>query len=165
MKWYDELIATGFYSGYFPVASGTAGSLVGALLYIAFVLIAGAQVHYVLLALIILGTWPAMKIAGRVEKAIDEKDPPRVVIDEIFGLWIALLFHPFSWKLLLMGFLLFRLLDILKPFPARALQELHGGFGIMIDDYIAGIYANLIILLVMIAGGQYNLPVLSFLKG
>ncbi|HQP49102.1 MAG TPA: phosphatidylglycerophosphatase A, partial [Spirochaetota bacterium] len=76
-----------------------------------------------------------------------------VVLDEVLGYWITVLFYPFSWKIAVTAFFLFRLYDVIKPFPARKLQDLSGGLGIMIDDYIAGIYANLTLLLLIFLSG------------
>jgi len=101
-----------------------------------------AQVDYVVVILIaILGVY----VAGRAAKYADNKDPQFVVIDEVSGQMIAY-FSPFTllnWKSLLLGFILFRVFDIWKPFPARQAESLPGGLGIMADDWIAGIYAAL----------------------
>ena len=85
--------------------------------------------------------------AGRVERAAGKKDPQEVVVDEVSGQWLALLAGPASlgaaagWKSFLAGFILFRVLDITKPFPAGRAESLPGGWGIMADDWVAGAYA------------------------
>ena len=133
-------IATGFGSGYLPIAPGTWGSLVA--LPIHFILIRlSPQYYYISLALIFL---IAVATAGSAEKILDRKDPGAVVIDEIIGMLITLIgapTTPLAWG---SAFLLFRLFDIWKPFPASwADRHLNGGFGIVLDDVIAGGYALL----------------------
>jgi len=118
------------------VASGTVGSLVTqiALWLIPFTTLA----LLVTLAIVTLvGIWAG----SRVERAIDAKDPGIIVIDEVAGMLVSVLFLPRTIPVLVTAFLLFRLFDIWKPFPARQLQEMHGGVGVMLDDLIAGAYA------------------------
>jgi phosphatidylglycerophosphatase A len=164
------LIATGFGLGYLPVAPGTFGSLAGVLLVLlpSWLLTRGVMVFYsetlnpVLLiqcALIgssaILGVWSA----GRAARFLGQQDPQTVVMDEICGQQIAIVlgtafplfirdtqtswFSVLNWKYLLLGFILFRVFDIWKPFPARQAESLPGGWGIMADDWIAAVYAAL----------------------
>jgi phosphatidylglycerophosphatase A len=93
-------------------------------------------------------------VAGKVEKYWGKTDPQFVVIDEVSGQLVALSF-PFTllnWKSWLLGFILFRVFDIWKPFPARQAEALHGGWGIMADDWIAGIYAGLVLWAVQATG-------------
>ncbi len=132
-----RLVATGFFAGYAPLAPGTAGSAVGALLY----WIAGLDRTLILAPLIFATLVIGAVAAGRVEKKYGE-DPPIVVIDEIVGMWVSLLALRKSLIIMAAAFLLFRLFDIIKPQPARAAESLKGGWGIMLDDVIAGIYAN-----------------------
>ncbi len=139
MKKIAYLIATGFGSGYFPIAPGTAGSLVALFLYIVF----PWDLFYwsvIIAVTFLLGVWAA----GAVEKDM-KKDPGIVVIDEFVGQWLALLFLPKMVWIFIASFFLFRILDIIKPYPARRIENLHGGMGIMLDDVIAGIYANIIL--------------------
>ena len=84
--------------------------------------------------------YPSIKLCDKAETFYNEKDPQRVVIDEVMGYWTGLLFLPFSISYAIIAFLVFRVFDILKPYPAKRLEKLHGGLGIMIDDYIAGLY-------------------------
>jgi phosphatidylglycerophosphatase A len=136
-------IATCGGVGYFPFAPGTAGSAVG----VALVAVLGKtsfERHWLagslaLLAggLLALGVWAA----GKAEKYFGRIDPGQVVIDEVVGQTITFLAQPrVSWKWLLAGFILFRLFDIVKPFPARRAERLPGGWGIMVDDVVAGAY-------------------------
>jgi len=132
-----RFIATGFYSGYSPVASGTAGSAVGVLLYA----IPVFQSSLVLCAASIAGLLIGVYVSGIMERSFGE-DPSIVVIDEIVGMWISLLFLPASIAAVLAAFLFFRAFDIIKPPPARQLERLKGGWGVMLDDAAAGVYAN-----------------------
>jgi phosphatidylglycerophosphatase A len=137
-------VATVAGAGYFPVAPGTVGSAVSVGLVAALDAVcfgnAWRNVLLVLAVLVIffLGVWAAT----RSEKFFDKIDPRYVVIDEVAGQMVAFLLVPHaSWKLLLGGFLLFRVFDITKPFPAGRAERLPGGWGIMVDDVIAGAYA------------------------
>ncbi|MBN2103983.1 phosphatidylglycerophosphatase A [bacterium] len=134
------IVATGLYSGYSPLAPGTAGSALGLLI---FMLIPGFRNWILLSACIIfflIGVWSATQ----VEKMENKKDASIIVIDEIVGMWIALLFIPVSmnWIWWMGAFVLFRIYDVIKPFPAGKSQELPSGWGVMVDDVWAGFYAN-----------------------
>lgn len=132
------LLATGFYAGRLSPAPGTWGSLAAFIPW--FFLRELALIPYLLMlvAVFVLG----FLVAGSAEKLLDSPDAGCIVIDEILGMFIALLFvpnHPAAWGL---AFLLFRLFDIYKPFPVNWCDsKLHGGIGIMMDDVIAGLYA------------------------
>jgi len=129
-------IATVGGVGWFPVAPGTAGSAVGVVIYL---LTRGwsapAQVA-LLLGITLAGWWAA----GVAETALKKEDPGPVVIDEVAGQLVTLLLTGVGWRGAIVGFFLFRVLDILKPFPARRFERLHGGLGIMADDLMAGAY-------------------------
>jgi phosphatidylglycerophosphatase A len=159
--------------GYLPLAPGTWGSLVGIGVYLLargasmkFFFGVGAQrnfnllhVYYgviacelvVVLAIAWAGTWAA----SRTEKLSGRKDPGKVVIDEVAGQFIALIAVPFvletAWWTLILAFILFRFFDIVKPYPARRLESLPGGLGIMADDVIAGVYAAVGVMLAVCA--------------
>jgi len=131
-------IATGAGSGYLPVAPGTWGSAVGVLLWLPLSRLETIPYLAVVAALFVLGVFGA----GAAEKILDRPDPSIVVIDEIVGQLIALAFVPPHLAAPVIGFLLFRFFDILKPFPAGWIdRHLHGGLGIMLDDVVAGLYA------------------------
>jgi phosphatidylglycerophosphatase A len=132
-------VATGFGSGYSPIAPGTAGSLVGLLLFWPLRRLPAPVVVAVVAASFFLGTAAAASVARR----IGVEDPGIVVVDEVVGMWTSLLFLPFTVGTAAVGFLLFRVMDVLKPYPARQLEDLPGGWGIMCDDLMAGVYANL----------------------
>lgn len=134
------LIATGFYSGYLPKAPGTWGSLVGLLLVFLLNYFSLPVYLTVTVFLFMIGTFSA----GEAEKILDNHDPGIVVIDEIVGMLIAMIAVPLSPLTMLLGFFLFRVFDIVKPFPVNIFdQRFHGGLGIMLDDVMAGIYSLL----------------------
>ena len=136
----DKLISTGLGSGLSPIAPGTAGSVVGLLFYG----VDGFEKPYIIIpAIMVFFAWGSYA-AGKMEKAYGH-DPSRVVIDEIVGMWISLLFLPKRMLLVAIGFLVFRFLDIFKPFPASYFDKRNGGLSIMLDDAVCGIYANVLI--------------------
>ena len=130
--------------GYIPVAPGTFGSAVGLLLWL--VLPSSAVIQAaVIVILFAAGSW-----AGSVaERHFSRTDPGPVVVDEVMGMVITLFMNPVGWAGAAGGFLIFRLLDIIKPFPARQLERLPGGIGIMADDAMAAVYANLALRIVI----------------
>ncbi len=144
------LLATFGYVGHVPIAPGTAGSAAGLLLYAALRLVAPPAVLAlvdlgVIVVLFVLGCW-----AGTVaERHYGRTDPGAVVVDEVLGMLMTLWLVPVTWKGAVVGFLLFRAFDIVKPFPARRCERLHGGLGIMADDAVAGIYGNLALRLII----------------
>ncbi|MDQ2937076.1 MAG: phosphatidylglycerophosphatase A [Acidobacteriota bacterium] len=152
--------------GYLPLAPGTWGSLIGVGLYLLFrgTLLNGlngmarlgywpqSQISYAFVVFQLLGifiiTLVGVWAASRTEKLSGNKDPGKVVIDEVAGQLIALTAIPIgleSWWLILVAFLLFRFFDIIKPYPARQLESLEAGLGIMSDDIVAGMYAALVV--------------------
>lgn len=143
----DKLISTGLGSGLSPVAPGTAGSVVGLFIYF----LPGFDKPFAILSAIvvffILGTYTA----GRMEKVYGH-DPSRVVIDEIVALWISLVFLPKRFILAMMAFLIFRMLDIFKPFPANYFDKRNGGVFVMLDDVVCGVYTNIILQLYLHLG-------------
>ena len=136
-----KLVATWLGSGYSPFAPGTAGSLVGVLLFLPLAGLAWPVQLAATTALTLVG----VLAAGRAARLVGRKDPGLVVVDEVAGQWITFLALPVTPVTALAGFLLFRVMDILKPWPARDLERLPGGFGIMADDVAAGIYAQLLL--------------------
>lgn len=137
MSFLARLLATGLYTGYTPVAPGTAGSILGLFLYWA---IPGSESYYFLIVIFgggLLGAWSATHI----EHTTGITDNQIIVVDEIVGVWIALIGLEKQWGWLALGCVLFRLFDIVKPYPARQAENLPGGWGVMLDDVIAGIYS------------------------
>ncbi len=135
------VVATGFGSGYSPVAPGTAGSALGVLLFWPLAGRPPAQVLGATAVLVLLSVLAAHSAA----RGLGQKDPGLVVVDEVVGQWVSLLLLPFTLGTALAAFFLFRLMDVLKPWPARDLERLPGGLGIVADDLMAGIYANLLL--------------------
>lgn len=134
--------------GYAPVAAGTAGSLAALPLLpvLAALRSRSAAAHaVVLMALVALAVWAA----GRAEDALGGHDPQRIVIDELAGMLVAGTLAPAGWAPLTLAFGLFRLFDIVKPFPASRLDALPGGLGVVGDDLVAGCYAGLAVQLVL----------------
>ena len=127
-----KFLATGFGVGYLPKAPGTAGSILGVGLWWLLKDIFPAHVLFI---------GAAIWIAGLAAKQMNDPDPSCVVIDEIAGLPIALAGIAPTWWLILTGFVAFRLFDIWKPFPIRQSQKLPGGWGIVVDDLLAGLCA------------------------
>jgi phosphatidylglycerophosphatase A len=130
------LLSTFFYVGYFPFASGTVASFIAIVIYW---LIPGFERIEVLILIVIL-----FSLLGIWSCTIAEKeygyDPPQAVVDEVVGMWISLLFLPKTLILSALSFFLFRLFDIIKPYPVNSSQKFKGGYGIMMDDIVAGIY-------------------------
>lgn len=144
------VIATLFGIGYFPVAAGTAGTVGAVPLYL---LLARLPIYgYVLVGAALLAV--GCLAAQLVQKARGEPDPGIVVIDEAVGFFAAMFMLPCDWRYIVAAFFLFRFLDIVKPFPAGWFDKrVKNGFGIMMDDVVAGIYANLIIRAAVLAWG------------
>ena len=132
-------VATVAYCGYSPIAPGTVGSAAGLLVY---ALVWWTQSSLVevglIVGLFVLGIW-----AGTVaERYFGGIDPGPIVIDEVVGMLITLAFIPVGWSGALAGFVLFRIFDVIKPYPAGRFESLHGGLGVMADDAMAAVYAN-----------------------
>jgi len=144
-----DFVVTGFYTGYFPFMPGTFGSLVGLALFIVLSPL-GWWWYGVWVVLLVM----AVPLTTYAEKHLyQKKDPGVIVIDEILGMMATMFTFSFSgdlesWKYVFLGFILFRLFDILKPTPISELQRLEGGIGVMIDDLVAALYANVILQLV-----------------
>lgn len=144
-----KLIGTTFGAGYCPVAPGTAGAAVALgvwLVLSALMPLCDVQVVVTLLTLafFILGTWSSGVLEG-----VWGKDPSRVVVDETVGTWIALMAVPTDdWWYAVAAFVLFRFFDIVKPLGVRRMEALGGGFGIMMDDVLAGIYSAAVLVII-----------------
>lgn len=136
----ERVIGSGFFTGYIPFAPGSFASLLALGLF----LIPGFENPTLQISVISLFTIVGIIIGNKFEKVYG-KDPKQCTIDEMVGMWIALLFVPkYVWYLVL-AFILWRVLDILKPFPANILEKVQGGWGIMLDDIIAGIYSLILV--------------------
>ena len=134
-------VATGAFVGYAPVAPGTFGSALGlAVLFVVRHSLSPSGEGATLVLLAGIGVWSA----SEAERHFGRTDPGYIVIDEVVGMLVTLAFLPVNAMGILVAFLLFRLFDIVKPWPARRFERLHGGLGVMLDDVMAGIYAHLV---------------------
>jgi len=133
-------ICTGFGAGYSPVVPGTVGTLVALIFYA----IPGFEAIPVMVTAIIAAFAIGSYGAQRIEKRLGH-DPGIIVIDEVAGMWVSLLFLPKMLSMTAAAFVLFRIADIIKPWPASLCQRKSGGWAVMLDDVFAGIYVNLII--------------------
>ncbi|MEI6669831.1 MAG: phosphatidylglycerophosphatase A [Acidobacteriota bacterium] len=135
-------VATWAYTGYSPVAPGTAGSAAGLLLIVPLRMLGSPWLDVgAALVVFAVGIWSATV----VERQLGIEDPGIVVVDEVLGMLVSLLWLPLSWPVVVAAFLLFRVFDIIKPWPAGRFEHLGGGLGIMADDAMAGVYANLVV--------------------
>lgn len=140
------MFATGGYVGHIPVASGTFGTLVAVPLCFLLSLLGPFQGMLFIVLFVGFAVW----IAGEAEKVFEQKDSRLIVIDEMAGFLVTLFLIPWGTKTLVAGFLLFRLMDIAKPFPIRKLETtLPGGWGVVGDDVLAGVYANVVLSVLM----------------
>ena len=141
-------IATCGYLGYVPVAPGTFGSAAGLVVFAA-VRWSGSPVLElaVIILLFAVGVWSA----NAAERHFGGVDPAPVILDEVVGMLITLAFLPVNITGAIVGFLLFRLFDVVKPWPANRLEALHGGLGVMADDAMAGVYGNVAMRLLVVA--------------
>jgi phosphatidylglycerophosphatase A len=144
------VLASVFGAGYSPVASGTVGSLV-TVVAIWLLPLTPLRIGGALIVVILVGGWAG----SRVERVLGRKDPGVIVIDEVAGMLLSVILLPRTIPVLVTAFLLFRLFDIWKPFPARESQALSGGMGVMVDDLIAGLYT---LVLVMGARTLFGVP-------
>lgn len=150
IPFFHNLISTGFGSGYSPIAPGTAGALLAVVIWWAYATLLGDYciTQGITVALVILftvlGVWSAT-----VSERYWGEDPKRVVVDEMVGTWIALLAVPANahWGYMVAAFVLFRFFDIVKPLGIRKMENLPGGYGIMADDILSGIYGMAVILM------------------
>jgi phosphatidylglycerophosphatase A len=139
MKHLAVLVSSFGYVGFFPIAPGTAGSLAALALFAVIRWIGVPSIELLAIAAVFaIGIWAAQG----TERAVGRKDPGIVVIDEVLGMLITLALLPLSLTGIALGFLLFRIFDVIKPYPAAQFENLHGGLGIMADDAVAGLYAH-----------------------
>lgn len=149
--WFALAVASVLGIGYIPIAPGTFGSAAGLLMWAALpgsILVQASAI----LVLFLAGSWSG----SLAERHFGRTDPGQIVIDEVLGMLVTLLLNPVGWKGAVAGFLLFRLSDIVKPYPAGRLERLPGGIGVMADDAMAAVYANLALRLGLWAAGAYR---------
>ena len=131
-------VATVFGIGYVPFAPGTFGSAAGLALW-ALLPVSAVVQACAIGGVFAIGAWSG----GIAERHYEQVDPSYVVIDEVLGMLITLFMVPVGWRGAVLGFLVFRVADVVKPYPADRLERVHGGVGVMADDAMAAIYANL----------------------
>ena len=145
MKYFILLLATGFGVGTSPIAPGTLGTLVAILIYYFLSEISPPLYEITLIGFFFLSVW----VSENAERFFRKKDDQRIVIDEIIGFLTTMLWVPKTIRFVIIGFFLFRFFDILKPFPIRRLEKgFSGGFGVVLDDVVAGVYANIVLRLI-----------------
>jgi phosphatidylglycerophosphatase A len=142
MNYFIVMLATGFGVGYSPIAPGTLGTLITIPLYYFLSNISAPLYELTLITFFFLSVW----ISEKAEIVFGKRDDQRIVIDEMMGFLITMLWIPRTIFFISMGFILFRFFDILKPFPIRHLEKRwKGGFGVVLDDVAAGVYVNIIL--------------------
>jgi phosphatidylglycerophosphatase A len=132
------VLSSWFGVGLIPVAPGTCGTLAAVPLFFCMKYIGILYSVIFLIVFIPMAVW----VSGISKRLLGRDDPPEVVIDEVAGFMLALFLLPLTWSSLTLGFLLFRIFDILKPLPIGRLEKIRGGIGIVVDDLVAGVYAN-----------------------
>jgi phosphatidylglycerophosphatase A len=145
MKYLILLFATGFGAGFSPVVPGTMGTLIAIPIYYFISSISFPLYELTLVAFFFFSSW----VAGQAEQYWEKKDDRRIVIDEILGFLVTMLWVTKTPLSIVSGFVLFRVFDILKPFPIRHLERVKSGFGVVLDDVLAGIYSNILLHLVV----------------
>jgi phosphatidylglycerophosphatase A len=139
------LFATGFGVGYSPIVPGTLGTLIAIPIYFFLSTIPSPIYEITLIGFFFLSVW----ISENAERFFGKKDDRRIVIDEIIGFLITMLWIPKTVPFIVIGFFVFRFFDILKPFPIRRLEKrLKGGYGVVLDDVLAGVYSSIILHLI-----------------
>ncbi len=157
MNTFAKIIATSFGFGYAPVAPGTFGAIFGCLIIAILFLITDSPIfistdpNIILISAILFFTLLGIWATNTLEKEWGH-DPGKIVMDETVGIWISCLFIPLTWTHLIAAFILFRFFDILKPLGIKYFEKLKGGYGVMFDDVVAGIYANIVLQLFIYFG-------------
>lgn len=144
LNFFEKFLGSGFYTGYLPFITGTFGSIAGLIIY----WIPGFEKAYIIIPAIIIFFGYGVFVGTKFEKLYG-KDPSECTIDEVVGMWLSLLFLPKTITISIISFVIWRVLDIIKPFPARKLEGLNGGLGIMIDDVVCGIYTLIIVRIII----------------
>lgn len=143
MSKFIYLFATGLGVGYLPRIPGTYGSILGVIM---FMLLTSVSFQVKFIVLLLMFFFGAMA-AANIEINSGTKDNQIIVIDEIVGVWVTLLFVPAGVEWILASLILFRIMDIAKPYPIRKLESLKNGYGVMLDDILAGVFAGIILLI------------------
>lgn len=149
------ILSSVFWLGFIPFAPGTFGSLAALGLYLLLpgMLFEGSY-RYIMTLVVMLLAFIFAPIVRKAEESLGE-DAPQIVIDEVFGYFVAVLFLPKTLMIGVWAFILFRVFDIAKPFPINKSQSIGKGFGVMIDDLLAGLYANILLQFLIIIKPQF----------
>jgi phosphatidylglycerophosphatase A len=145
MKHFMLFLAAGFGAGYAPIAPGTAGTLVAIPIFLALSSIPFPLHELTILTFFFLSS----DISDKAQTYWGKRDDPRIVIDEIMGYLVTMLWLPRTLLFIILGFFLFRFFDIVKPPPIRLLEKVRGGYGVVLDDALAGVYANIILQIII----------------
>ena len=147
---FSEYLSTLFGIGYFPKAPGTAGTLFAAIVYFALpdLWFSSCQNSIIALFVILIGSIISVFFISKAEEGLGH-DNGKIILDEFWGYFIAVLFLPKTLIIIVAAFILFRIFDILKPEPVNVLQKLPKGWGVMADDIMAGVYANIVLQIVI----------------
>jgi len=151
MRFISLFFVTVFGVGYSPFAPGTAGAIVACTslwLFEKLNLLSTTSTPILFIGLIIITTIVGIVASNQLENELG-KDASIIVIDEVIGMWIIMLFVPLTWLTILIGFILFRFFDILKPLGIKKMENFNGGLGVMADDMLAGIYSNILLLIIV----------------
>jgi phosphatidylglycerophosphatase A len=140
------ILAAGLGAGFSPIIPGTAGTVVAVPIYYFLFRISSPVYEITLLAFFFLSVY----VSEKAQQHWGKKDDRRIVIDEIMGFLITMLWVPSTPFTIISGFILFRIFDILKPFPIRRLEDVKGGYGVVLDDVLAGVYANIVLHLMQV---------------
>ncbi|MBM4277213.1 MAG: phosphatidylglycerophosphatase A [Deltaproteobacteria bacterium] len=141
MTHFITILATGLGVGYSPIAPGTLGTLLAIPIYFFLSEIPFPLYEITLAGFFFLAIW----VSDKTGAVFGKKDDQRIVIDEMIGFFITMLWVTKTPFFILVGFILFRFFDILKPFPIRRFEKVRGGFGVVLDDVMAGVYANILL--------------------
>jgi len=136
LNFLEKLLGSGFYTGFIPFASGTFASAAALAIYF----IPGFEQSYIIIPLTIVFFVLGIPIGTKFEKVYG-KDPSECTMDEIAGMWMSLLFIPKTIFYAVISFFIWRFFDIIKPYPAKNMEKINGGLGIMIDDFVAALYS------------------------
>ena len=144
MNYLIIILATGFGVGYSPITPGTLGTLIAIPVFYFLSTIRSPLYEITLVGFFFVSVW----ISEIAEVLFRRKDDPRIVIDEIMGFLITMLWVPKTALYIIIGFFLFRFFDIVKPAPIRVMERAKGGFGVVLDDVVAGVYGNIVLHLI-----------------
>lgn len=147
---FEKIIGSAFYTGYIPFASGTFGSLAALIIYF----IPGFEKLWIIIPSIMILFVYGVYVSSKFE-AVYGKDPSECTVDEVVGTWIALIALPKTFLIAITSFFIWRILDIIKPFPASTSENLPGGWGIMMDDVISGFYTLIVVHFIVYLFGVY----------